>query len=112
VGASTVERALSTFVERLRPEPRSAFLTLRALALSLGPDITERVTPSEVAYARRDRPFLVAEVLRNRLIAIFPPGTTLEDPNGRLLRRGEQRYVRLDRADDLDGHVQEFVRKS
>ena len=72
MGAYGIERALATFVERLRPEPRTAFLTLRALALSLGPDVIERVEPMQVVYLRRERPFLTAEALRARLIAAFP----------------------------------------
>lgn len=112
MGAYGIERALSTFVERLRPEPRSAFLTLRAMALSLGSDVTERVTPNEVTYLRREKPFVVAEAIRAKLVMNFPVGTPLDDPMGRLLRRGEHRYVRLEKADDLDGHIQEFVRRS
>lgn len=105
--------AIADFVKRLRPEPRGGFLTLRALVVSLGPDVVERVTPSLVLYLRHDRQFLKVEALRAaRLLVAFPPGLPIDDTMGRLLRRGEERYFKLERPDDLDGHVQEFVRKA
>lgn len=104
--------AIADFVKRLRPEPRQAFLTLRALVVNLGPDVVEQVTASSVHYLRRERTFLKVEAVRARLSAAFPPTVPMEDPMGRLLRRGEEKYFRLERTDDLDGHVQEFVRKS
>lgn len=105
--------AIADFVKRLRPEPRAGFLTLRALVVNLGPDVVERVSPSAVTYLRRDRPFVRIEALRpTRLAVAFPASVTLEDAMGRLLRRGEERYFRLERPDDLDAHCQEFVRKA
>lgn len=103
---------LSAFLERLRPEPRGGFLTLRALVLSLGPDVAERFDGGELAYNRRDRTFLVVRAAKQHLTATFPPGLALPDPMGRLLRRGAESYVPLDSAEALDGHVQEFVRKA
>jgi hypothetical protein len=103
---------IAEFVRRLPAAPRSALLSLRALALSLGPDVVERVGPGGVEYGRREKPFLAVESLRTRLLASFPPGLAIDDPMGRLLRRGELRYFRLDGAGDLDAHVQEFVRKA
>lgn len=100
------------FVRGLRDEPRGAFLSLRAVALGLGPDVVERVEESSVTYLRRDTPFLVVEAIRARLIATFPPETAIDDPMGRLLKRGDQRYFRLDVASELDAHTQEFVRKA
>ena len=105
--------AISEFVKRLRPDPRSGFLTLRALVVNLGPDVVERVTPGSVAYLRREKPFLRVEALRaTRLAVAFPPAIALDDAMGRLLRRGEDRYFKLERPEDLDGHCQEFVRKA
>ena len=104
------ERAIAEFVRRLRPGPRSGILALRALAVSLGPDVIERVDDGRVTYLRRERPFLVVDAQRQRLLATFPTEIPLDDPMGRLLKRGEERYFRLDGPDDLDGHAQEFVR--
>lgn len=105
--------AIAEFVKRLRPDPRAGFLTLRALVVNLGPDVIERVTPSTVSYLRRDKTFLRVEALRpTRLAVSFPPGTNVDDAMGRLLRRGDERYFRLERGEDLDGHCQEFVRKA
>ncbi|HWH09371.1 MAG TPA: DUF5655 domain-containing protein [Candidatus Thermoplasmatota archaeon] len=105
--------AIAEFVKRLRPDPRTGFLTLRALVVSLGPDVVERVTPSAVVYARRDKPFLKVEALRaTRLAVAFPASISPDDAMGRLLRRGDERYFRLEKPDDLDGHCQEFVRKA
>ena len=103
---------LAEFVRRLRPEARGAFLSLRALVVSLGAEVGEIVRRDGVEYRRRERTFLLVDVQRSRLLAIFPPDIPLPDPNGRLLRRGEKRYVALERADDVDGHVQEFVRRA
>lgn len=109
--ASTI--SIQEFVKRLRPEPRTAFLSLRAIVVSLGPDIVERVTPSEVLYLRRERVFTKVEALRpTRLAVVFPIHVQPEDAMGRLLRRGEERYFRLEKPDDLDAHCQEFVRKA
>jgi hypothetical protein len=104
--------AIADFVRRLSPGPREALLALRALALSLGPDVVEHVRSGAVEYLRRDRVFLLVEAARSRLVAAFPAGTDVEDPMGRLLRRADQRYFRLDGAADFDAHVQEFVRKA
>jgi hypothetical protein len=104
--------AIADFVSRLAPGPRGALLSLRALVLSLGPDVVERVESGIVEYLRRDRPFLLVEAVRSRLVAAFPAGTDVADPMGRLLRRADQRYFRLDGAADFDAHVQEFVRKA
>ena len=101
---------LADLVRRLRAEPRSALLALRALALSLGPDVVERVGGGDVTYVRRDKPFLTVDIVRARLVATFPPGVRIADPMGRLLKRGEQQYFRLDGSGDLDAHVQQFVR--
>ncbi|HEX2021780.1 MAG TPA: hypothetical protein VHH36_03655 [Candidatus Thermoplasmatota archaeon] len=103
---------LSTFLERLRPDPRQGFLTLRALTLSLGPDVIEKVEGSDIIYLRRDRAFLFARASKQHLTVAFPPGLPLSDPMGRLMRRGGESYVPLDSGDALDGHVQEFVRKA
>lgn len=105
--------AIADFVKRLRPEPRTGFLTLRALVVNLGPDVVERVASSVVTYCRRDREFLKVEALRpTRLAVTFPPALAPDDAMGRLLRRGDERYFRLEKPDDLDGHCQEFVRKA
>lgn len=103
---------LSSFLERLRPDPRGGFLTLRALVLSLGPDVAERFENSDLVYTRRDRTFLVVRATKQHLTATFPPGFALPDPNGRLLRRGGESYVPIDSPDTLDGHVQEFMRRA
>ena len=102
---------IGDFVRRLRAEPRHALLALRALALSLGSDVVERVESARVAYLRRERVFLVVEPLRARLVAAFPADIEMNDPLGRLLRRGDERYFRLD-SGDLDAHVQQFVREA
>lgn len=104
--------ALSSFLDRLKPDPRSGFLTLRALVLGLGPDVAERVEGGDLTYMRRERPFLFVRASKQQLTAAFPPGLPLEDPMGRLLRRGSEHYVPITSADALDGHVQEFVRKA
>ncbi len=103
---------LTGFLQRMRPEPRMAFLAVRALALSLGPDVVERVESGEVAYLRRTRPFVSVRSARGPPTLAFPEDVPLEDPMGRLLRRGVDRYVALDSSDALDGHVQEFIRKA
>lgn len=103
---------IADFVAKLKSEPRAGLLALRAIALSLGPDVSERVTSSAVTYERRSAPFLIVEPDRSRLIAGFPLAIKMDDPSGRLLRRGEFRYFRVDAAGDLDAHVQEFVRKA
>lgn len=103
---------LSAFLERLRPDPRGGFLTLRALVLGLGPDVAERLEGSDLVYQRRDRTFLVVRASKQHLTATFPPGLPLPDPMGRLLRRGGESYVPVDSPEALDGHVQEFVRKA
>ena len=103
---------LTTFLQRMRADQRGAFLALRALALSLGPDVVERVEASEVTYLRRTRPFVTLRAGRSTPSLVFPVGLALEDPMGRLLRRGDEKHVVLDSAEDLDGHVQEFVRKA
>lgn len=100
------------FLATLRADARPAFLSLRALALSLGPEVGERVTPGEVTYLRRDRPFVRVRTSKSHVTLVFPEGLHLDDPHGRLLRRGDERYVALDSPDSLDGHVQEFVRKA
>lgn len=105
--------AISEFVKRLRPEARTGFLSLRALIVSLGPDVVERVTPNLVVYLRRDRQLVKVEAPRAaRLTVAFPPTIQVDDPMGRLLRRGDERYFKLDKQEDLDGHCQEFVRKA
>lgn len=104
--------SIADFVDRLAPGPRGALLSLRALVLSLGPDVAERTRSDAVEYLRRERLFLLVEAIRSRLVAVFPADATVDDPMGRLLRRGDERYFRLDGAGDLDAHVQEFVRKA
>lgn len=103
---------LAEFVERLRAGPRAGLLALRALAISLGPDVVERVDSSAVTYLRRDHAFLVIESARTRLFATFPADIHLDDPMGRLLKRGEHHYFRVDDAGDLDAHVQQFVQQA
>lgn len=102
----------SAFLGSLRPAARPAFLSLRAIALSLGPDVNEQVTPGEVTYLRRDKPFARVRNTKSHVALVFPEGLPMEDPDGRLLRRGDERYVPLDKAESLDAHVQEFVRKA
>lgn len=104
--------AIGEFVAKLKAEPRAGLLALRAIALSLGPDVFERVSPNSVRYERRSAPFLIVEPDRSRLIAGFPLEIKMDDPSGRLLRRGEFRFFRVDAAGDLDGHIQEFIRKA
>lgn len=99
----------SAFLASLRGDLRSAFLTVRALALSLGPEVGEQVTGGEVVYTRRDKEFMRVRSARSQIHLVFPEGVSLPDPSGRLLRRGEEWYVPLDQAESLDGHVQEFV---
>jgi hypothetical protein len=94
----------------MRSDQRNAFLSLRALALSLGPDVVERVEGSEASYARRARIFAVLRAGRGTPALIFPHDVPLSDPMGRLQRRGEERFLPLD--GDLDGHVQQFVRNA
>lgn len=103
---------LSAFLDRLRPDPRTGFLALRALLLSLGPDVNEHLDGSEITYQRRGQPFVTVRAAKQHLTVAFPPGLTLPDPNGRLLRRGGETYVSVDHPDALDGHVQEFVRRA
>lgn len=100
------------FHARLKQRPGEAFLAVRALAVNLGPDVVERVTESTVTYLRRDRPFLTVQAQKARLHLIFPPDVMLEDPTGRLLRRGDERYLALEGPEGVDGHTQEFVRKA
>lgn len=106
------ENAVSAFHTRLKPRPGEAFLTLRALAISLGPDVVEKVTDAEVTYLRRDRVFLTVHSAKARLHLLFPPGVALDDPNGRLLKRADERFVAVDGPENVDGHVQEFIRKA
>lgn len=106
------ENAVSAFHARLRPRAADAFLTLRAIAISLGPDVVERVTDNDVTYSRRDRPFVTIHAAKARLHVLFPGGHALPDPNGRLLKRGDERFVALDGPESVDAHVQEFVRKA
>ena len=109
----TAGEGIAEFVKRLKPEAREAFLSLRALTLSLGPDVTETVVPGGVSYARRGREFVRVEAERTRLTATFPPEARLDDPGGRLLRRGDARWVRVDaREGRVDAHVQDFVRRA
>lgn len=96
----------------LKPRPAEAFLTLRALAVSLGPDVVEDVSSGSVVYLRRDKPFLQVQQVKSRLHLGFPAGVALADPNGRLLKRGEEKYVAVEGPEGVDGHVQEFVRKA
>lgn len=106
------DQAVAAFHRRLKPRPAEAFLSVRALALSLGPDVVERVEASSVCYLRRENLFLKLQPVKNRLVAIFPPHLPLPDPMGRLLRRGDERYAPLDSPEGLDGHVQEFIRRA
>lgn len=104
--------AATAFLDRLRPEARPTFLALRALVSSLGPDVEERAGSGELVYLRRERPFALVRTQRSTLSLVFPAGLSIEDPMGRLMRRGEERVVVLDSPEGLDGHVQEFVRKA
>lgn len=101
---------LSRFHGRLRSRPGEAFLALRAFALSLGPDVVERVDDGSVQYLRRERRFLLVRADRAKIHLAFPRDLPLDDPSGRLLKRGEERYLPLEGAEALDGHVQKFVR--
>lgn len=85
---------------------------MRALAVSLGPDVIEQVDESSVVYLRRNRPFLTVMANKSRLHVAFPAEVALDDPNGRLLKRGDDRFVAVDGPEGVDGHVQEFVRKA
>lgn len=105
-------RTVAEFHGSLKPRPAEAFLALRALAVSLGPDVLERPSGGSVTYLRRDKPFLVVQQAKSKLHLAFPPGLALDDPNGRLLKRGEERYVTVEGAEGVDGHVQEFIRKA
>lgn len=109
--ASGQGSALDLFLNKLSLQARRSFLSLRALLVSLGPDVHESVDQQEVVYSRA-RPFVVARLQRGRLLAVFPGGEALADPLGRLLRKGRDRYVRLDENEDLDAHLQEFARKA
>lgn len=85
---------------------------MRAIAVSLGPDVVERVQDGSVTYLRRDAPFLTVQTAKSRLHLVFPPRLPLNDPGGRLLKRGEERYVAVEGPESVDAHVQEFVRKA
>lgn len=102
----------STFLGTLRHEHRLAFLSVRALVLSLGPEVAEHMGGGEVTYCRRERLFLRVRAAKSHLTLVFAEGLHLADPHGRLLRRGDEWYVPLDTPESLDGHVQEFVRKA
>lgn len=104
--------AVSDFHRRLRDRPGDAFLAMRALAMSLGPDVEERVGDTTACYLRRGEPFLIVHASKSRLQAAFPVGLDLPDPMGRLLKRGDERYVAIEGPESIDGHVQEFVRRS
>ncbi|HUR68033.1 MAG TPA: DUF5655 domain-containing protein [Candidatus Thermoplasmatota archaeon] len=109
---ATAAPTVSRFHTRLKPRPAEAFLSVRALALSLGPDVVEQVTESSVIYLRRVKPFLTVHAAKSRLNVAFPRELSLDDPHGRLLKRGEEKYVSLEGPEGVDGHVQEFVRKA
>lgn len=104
--------AATAFLDRLRPEARATFLAMRALALSLGPDVEERSGGGELWYLRRGKPFAQLRGARSNLSLVFPAGIALDDPMGRLMRRGEERLASLDGPDAVDGHVQGFVRNA
>lgn len=104
--------SVASFHTKLKPRPADAFLVLRALALSLGPDVTERVADGGVVYCRREQTFLQVTPAKSRLHIGFPAAVALDDPNGRLLKRGTDRFVAVDGPEGVDGHVQEFIRKS
>ena len=103
---------VAEFHSSLKPRPAEAFLALRALAVSLGPDVIESVSGGSVTYLRREKPFLHVQHARSRLQVAFPPNLPLPDPNGRLLKRGEERYLAVEGPEGVDGHVQEFVRRA
>lgn len=126
-GAEQNASTLEDFLQRLSETAKRSFLSLRALVVNLGPDVTETVRASEVAYGRTGgnasnghaaepgaerEPFVLARLQRNRLFAVFPDGEALDDPLGRLLRRGRERHVRLDESEEIDAHLQEFARKA
>lgn len=111
-GSRATQADASAFLGTLRHEARGAFLSVRALALSLGPDVSEQVSGGEVVYCRRERSFLRVRAAKSHLALVFAEGLAIPDPHGRLLRRGDEWYVPLDTAESLDGHVQEFIRKS
>jgi hypothetical protein len=111
LAADAATAKLEDFLQKLPLGARRSFLSLRALLSNLGPDVTETVRDAEVVYARA-RAFVIARLQRGRLLAVFPDGEQLDDPLGRLLRKGRERYVRLEDADDLDAHLQEFARKA
>ena len=104
--------SVAEFHQNLKPRAAEAFLAIRALAVSLGPDVVEKVAGATVTYLRRERPFVVVQQARAKLHLAFPVGVALADPNGRLLKRGEERYVAVEGPEGVDGHVQEFVRKA
>lgn len=106
-------RSVHDFHAGLKPRPAEAFLSLRALAVSLGPDVVERVVNSgNVTYLRRTKPFVSVQVVKTKLHVSFPPGLPLDDPSGRLLRRGDERYVVVEGPESVDGHLQAFIRKA
>ncbi len=109
--ATDVIPTVDDFLSNLQPADRKAFLSLRAMVVSLGGDVKERVHVTDVTYSRM-RPFLVARHHHGHLNVAFPEGNTLQDPLGRLLHKGNERHLRLDNPDALDGHVQEFVRSA
>ena len=109
---ATEHARLTTFLSRMRADQRPCFLALRALAMSLGPDVHEKVEGGEVTYFRRLKPFVLLRAGRSSPSVVFPDGIPIEDPTGRLLRRGEERYVLLEPGHELDAHVQGFVRKA
>lgn len=111
-GQARSHSPVARFHTRLKQRPAEAFLALRALAVSLGPDVVERVDDTQVAYLRGSRPFMAVHPAKSRLHLVFPSGIALDDPNGRLLKRGEEHYVTLEGPESVDGHVQEFVRKA
>lgn len=102
---------VDTFLENLKPDARRGFLNLRALLVSLGADVRENVEKDHVTYARA-RPFVEARLVRGRLVVAFPEGERLRDPEGRLLRKGSERHLRIEASDDLDAHMQGFVREA
>lgn len=104
--------SVAEFHHNLKPRAAEAFLAIRALAVSLGPDVVEQVAGTTVTYMRRDRPFVIVQQARAKLHIAFPPGLALPDPNGRLLKRGEERYLAVEGPENVDGHVQEFVRRA
>lgn len=109
--AADAAPTIEDFLAKLKGNARSGFLSLRALLVSLGADVTEEPHENEVVYARA-RPFAIARIVRAKLHLVLPDGDKLPDPLGRLLRKGNERHVRLDDGDELDAHLQEFVRKA